>query len=204
MKNTLLYTVITLAAFSSCKQDNNGQDGKDNQDRTTVVSTQIPAGTELWAEQVESQTDMLRPGDWPEEDWNTTYKNVNNEKIFNTIRDYVLNGELQAYNYLFDTVKISPQEIRNMLSVTDTIYGQDENTGEMSVKDVKKGISSKDISSIKVKEKWLFDPKGKKLYKDVTDIAFFVNSYSGDGSIRGQRALFYVKLGTGGSPGAKP
>lgn len=196
----LLYILSAITIFlASCKEKPAEQAGNNTSPSSSSVTT--PPGTELWAEQVESRTDMLKPNDWSDADWNATYKNVNNEKIFNTIKDAVIQGRLQAYDYFIDTVKYTPDQVKNqIINWVDTLYDEDPATGKFVAKTVQNGITSKDISAIKVKEKWFFDPKTYTMYKQVTDIAFFVNSYTGDGFIRGIQPLFYVKLGTGGIP----
>lgn len=185
MKRTFLVLVCAFAALSSCKEETKSESTVKSDTvsapKTKTADLVIPEGMEVWAEQVESQTDMLQPNDWPDEDWKATYKEVQKEKIFTTITDAVLKGELEAYSYLFDTIRYTPEQVKN--EILNWNEGSDQK------------ITVEDISAIKVKEKWFFDPKTYTMYKKVTDMAFFVNSYTSDGFVRGLKALFYVKLG---------
>lgn len=195
----MLKTISSLIAASlllfSCNQSKESEGKPEAVTKTAdTPSLQIPAGTELWAEQVESQTDMLQPADWSDADWNATYKQVDKEKIFNTILDGIKSGKLTAYDYFHDTVSYSVKEIESMLHYKEEIEVEDEEAGKVEKKTREGDITSKEIAAIKVKEKWFFDKQNFKMYKEVTDLAFFVNSYTGDGLVRGIKPLFYVNL----------
>jgi hypothetical protein len=193
MKRPVLFSMALycLFAITSCSDKPNDNENK----LPPVAATELPEGMVLWAEQVESQTDMIKPPDWTETDWNATYKGIDKEKIFNSIKEGVLSGKLQAYDYFFDTIMYTRDQMEHQVfSWTDTIYSENGDK-----KTVKNTLVPKDISTIKVKEKWFFDPKTYKMYKEVTDMAFFVNVYSEDGLVRGIQPLFYVRLGSSGT-----
>ena len=138
---------------------------------------------EIWAEQIQSSTTMIKPGDYDEAYWRSLNKNVDQEKIFNTIVDAVLNGKLQAY----DLITNSP------LTVTQVqAFLSQNNRGKSKLP---KKITNKDISKVRMSEKWIFD-KGKfSLVKQVTRIDLLVKKLDEYGQYYGDdRPLFYVKM----------
>lgn len=204
MKKLLSFSFVVCFAFilASCGDDTPGNSGaaKDQLVLPQNPPVEIPPGTVVWAEQVQSTTEISRPGDWDEKDWNEMYRNIDREQIFNTIKDAVMKGELVAYNYFDDSTIYTPKDIEQILNYTTVIETFNEETGQLDQRTVEHHLGPKDISVIKVKEKWLFDPKTYHLHKVVTDLGFFVNSYTSDSLVRGTKPLFYVKLGK--KPGA--
>lgn len=203
MRN-LICIIAATAVLASCGQEKKPEQGDVPSKTDTVAKIEspivIPEGTELWAEQVQSTTEISRPTDWEEKDWNDIYRNIDSEKIFNTIKEGVMKGELTAYNYFDESQVYTPKEIDGILNFTSVVETYNQETGELKTKKVERHLGAKDISVVKVKEKWLFDPRSYRMYKKVTDIGFFVNSYTGDSIVRGTRPLFYVKLGNKDKP----
>jgi hypothetical protein len=199
--NSLFYFTLAACAASIISSCGNKAEehapADDRKENSTAASPaiEIPPATQLWAEQVQSTTEISRPTDWEEKDWNEIYKNIDREKIFNTIKDAVMKGELVAYNYFDESQVYTPDDIDAMLNFTSNSETYNPETGELKTRTVEQHLTSKDIAVVKVKEKWLFDPKTYNMYKIVTDLGFFVNSYTSDSLVRGTRPLFYVKLG---------
>lgn len=183
MKNLILsISILSIVAlmFSSCKRDSD-------------PSGQGVSGTkELWAEQIESVANTKKPEGWSDADWNAVTKNVNYKDIFNTLTSAVLEGKQQAYNYITDTA-LTIDQVKSMMSKTDTNYVEDK-LGIMTAKPVIVTLAAEDISVIRVREKWYFDKEKFKLETQSSAMALFVNSYAEDGSLRGIKPLFYVKL----------
>lgn len=196
MKKLLRFSfVLGTCVLASCANNPEGDKEKDQPVQQLSAPLDIPPGTVLWAEQVQSTTEVSRPGDWDEKDWNEMYRNVDREKIFNTIKDAVMKGEMIAYNYFDDSTVYTPQDIDQILNYTTVIETFNEETGQLDQRTVEHHLDASDVSVIKVKEKWLFDPATYKMHKVVTDLGFFVNSYTSDSLVRGTKPLFYVKLG---------
>lgn len=130
-----------------------------------------PANGEIWAEQVESNTSIMKPDSWADEDWKKVNKNVDKEKIFNSIVDEVISGKQKAYDFF-----------------TDSAYTVDE------VKARLENIKASSISAIRTREAWDFDKEKFMLNKQVKSICFFVPKIGEDGEYMGDKALFYVKL----------
>ena len=187
MKNLILSIFIAALhlMFSSCKQN----DSSVNEHTSADVSGTM----ELWAEQIESTANTKKPEGWSDADWNSVTKNVDYKKIFNTITESVLDGKQRAYNYISDSV-YTLDEIKSMITRSDTIYVEDPKTGKFKETVTMVSLKAEDISVIRVREKWNFDKEKFKLEKQATAMALFVNSYADDGSVRGYSPLFYVKL----------
>jgi hypothetical protein len=187
--------VILFSCNEKPSEENTTAAAKDTASKSSTLAVNVPEGTELWAEQVQSTTEISRPTDWEEKDWNDIYKNIDKERIFNSIKEGVMKGELKAYNYFDESQVYTPKDIDGILNFTSVIENYNQETGELKTRNVEQHLAAKDISVVKVKEKWLYDPKSYTMYKVVTDIGFFVNSYTGDSIVRGTKPLFYVKLG---------
>ena len=171
MKKIILAATVAFATglSPSCTQES-----------STSGHEEVPAPSssnyELWAEQVESTTDVVKPDGWSEQDWNSVTKNIDREKIFISITQAALSGKQQAYNYITDSA-LTVEQVKSSLVLSET-----------------SNVGAKDISHIRVKEKLYFDAENFKLLKQPTALSLFVNSYAEDGSIRGYKPLFYVKL----------
>ncbi len=129
------------------------------------------ATTDAWAEQVESNTALMKPDSWADEDWKKVNKNVAKEKIFSTIINAVTSGKQKAYDFF-----------------TDSAYTVDE------VKARLENIKAENISAIRTRETWNFDNEKFRLEKQVKSICLFIPKISEEGEYIGDKALFYVKL----------
>lgn len=184
MLKTSIQISFALVIFGVISCSNPSKEEKNQS--TTFDSTKY----ELWAEQIESSADMIMPEGWTEQDWKAVTKNVNKEEIFNTIKEAVLNGRLEAFDYITDKI-IPNDKIKHLFEpIKDTIY---DDNGNQVVTIKTKEIQGA-ISQIRMREKWMFDKEKMKIEKQVTSIAFFIAGYDEQGFIKGQRALFYVKL----------
>lgn len=172
--------IFMLLLCFSCKHENNDKNSQDS------------VKGELWAEQVESSASLTKPEGWSDEDWKTVAKGIDQEKIFNTVVESVLNGKQQAFDYITDS-PISSDKVKSILTTTDTSL-IDHGDGTIEQKATTTTINAKDISTVKFREKWYFDKEKFMLQSQITSIALFTNAYSEAGEIRGIKALFYVKL----------
>ena len=141
---------------------------------------------EVWAEQIQSTTNMIKPGDFEDAYWKSLNKNVDQEQIFNTIVGAVRAGKLQAYDLITD----SPLT----LSQVEAFLNLKSAKGKTKTKTTRK-VTEKDISKVRMSEKWLFDKRKFTLVKQVTRIDLLVKKLDEFGQYYGDdRPLFYVKL----------
>lgn len=177
MKTTFL--LLAILVLISCNKEEKNAAGE----QTGIV----------WAEAISSQSPCVIQEGWSEEEWNKENK-IDKEKIFNTIKEGVLKGKLQAYNYI-DNKPIELEAFKRIISSVDTLMQENpDKPGEMKQVVVKNEVTSDNIARIDTKEKWFFDESKYKLTKKVESLTFFRNSYSETGELRGVYALFNVKL----------
>lgn len=137
---------------------------------------------EIWAEEIQASSMLIKPEDYEESYWNSLNKNIDQSTIFNTITQAVLNGELQAYDLVTDS-PLSISQARTFLNKA--------NGGQL--KDKK--VTEYDLSKIRTVEKWVYNPKRFTLTKRVTRIDLLIKRIDEQGNYTGtDRALFYVKL----------
>jgi hypothetical protein len=183
----LSIAVSVFCLFPSCN-------GERTDKKDSKKNSSDSAGLELWAEQIESSASLVKPEGWSDEDWHQMAKGVDQEKIFNTVVEAVLNGKAKAYDYISDS-EITTDQVKSMLHYIDTLYVENiDHPGEMLVKSEKHDLKSSDISMIRFKEKWHFDKENLKFETKVNSIALFTTSYSETGEVRGNKALFYINL----------
>jgi len=163
MKKIFLSGILLTGILFSCKED-----------KVATEESSLANSTKqnVWAEQVEANTSLLKPEGWAEEDWKAVNKNVDQEKIFNTIVDAVVSGKQKAYDFFTDSV-FTVEEVKARLEA---------------------GINAGSISSIRTREKWNFNEEKFKLEKHVTRIYLFTPKLDENGDILGDKALFYVRL----------
>jgi len=179
-----LFAIVLIAA--SCVNNNTTP--------TNIAGKETVAG-ELWAEQVESNTDIKKPEGWTDADWSVMNKGVDKEKIFNSIVEQVLAGKLKAYNYITDdSLGYSVEQVKSMINRTDSITSEDPVTGHKNISVQTVEVGADDIAQVRMKEKWLFDKDNMHLEKKVMSIAFFKSVFGEDGTVKGITPLFYVKL----------
>jgi len=168
--------ISLLWLLPCCKQENNSTENKkeSSQDATKDV----------WADLVESKTILVKPESWDDEYWNSVNKNMDKNKIFNTLVDAVLSGKKQAYNLFTDSL-LTIDEVKAILNRSDA--ANTENT------EIKK-INSNDLSTIRTREKWVFDKEKFKLEKQVTRIDLLYKKLDENGEYIGDKPLFYVYL----------
>ena len=163
----LIYSFLAISLIwllSACNQENKSLE---NKPITSVGST----NKDVWAEQLESNTSIMRPEGWADEDWKAVNKNVDQQKIFNTIADAVTSGNQKAYDFF-----------------TDSVFTVDQ------AKERLQNIKPENISAIRTRESWNFDKENFKLEKQVTRICLFTPKLGDNGEYMGDKALFYVKL----------
>ena len=162
MKLPFYLAISIVLIVSSCKQES--KPGETNTAETSGSTTQ-----DVWAGQIEANSSFVKPDGWADEDWKAVNKNVDQQKIFNTIAEAVSGGQQKAYDFF-----------------TDSVYSLDEAKGRLE--------NIKSISSLRTRETWNFDKAKFKLEKQVTRICLFTPKLDENGEYMGDKALFYVKL----------
>ncbi|MBA3706967.1 MAG: hypothetical protein H0W84_14020 [Bacteroidetes bacterium] len=158
MKKIFFLSLSLAGILFSCKPENKTGDDK-------IITSE---NQDIWAEQIEANTSLVKPDGWADEDWQAVNKNVDQQKIFNTIADAVISGEQTAYDFF-----------------TDSTYTLEEAKARLE--------NIKSISSVRTRETWNFDKKKFKLEKKVTRICLFIPKLNEAGEYLGDKALFYVK-----------
>lgn len=161
MKKLFFLGISLTAILLSCKQENNSAENK-----SASTSDQ-----NVWAEQIEANTSLVKPEGWAEEDWKAVNKNVDHQKIFNTLAEAVTSGKQKAYDFFTDSL-YTTEQIKERLST----------------------ITAANISAIRTRETWSFDKENFKLEKKVSRIYLFTQKLDENGEYLGDKALFYVKL----------
>lgn len=170
------FAISLVCLFTQCTQESK-----------TVENNVIESGDstkEVWAELVESKTILIKPESWEEDYWNSVNKNMDKDKIFNTLVDAVLSGKKQAYNLFTDSV-FTIDEVKAMVDKNKIVTTENE--------EIKK-INSNDLSMIRMREKWMFDKDKFKLEKQVTRIDLLFKKLDETGQYIGDKPLFYVNL----------
>ena len=166
MKKSFLSILLISTLLFSCKQENSS-----NANTNSPTSEVAQKDGDVWAEQIEANSSLVKPEGWAEEDWKAVNKNVNHQKIYNTIFDAVTSGKQKAYDFFTDSA-YTVEQIRERLA----------------------DIKAENISTIRTRESWNFDKENFKLQKQVTRIDLFTPKLDEDGEYLGDKALFYVKL----------
>ncbi|MGB3946447.1 MAG: PorP/SprF family type IX secretion system membrane protein [Bacteroidia bacterium] len=138
---------------------------------------------DIWAEQIQSSAALVKPEDYDDAYWKAMNKNVDQQKIFNTIVEGVLSGKVQAYDLVTD----SPLTVTQVEAFLSKAKGPKAKGG--------KKVTEKDLSKIRMSEKWVFDKGRFTLVKQVYRIDLLIKRLDEAGQYTGDdRPLFYVKL----------
>ena len=101
MRN-LFFAILILTSAYGCNRE---------EKKVITEKKTINVNGEAWAEKAISQTHILMPEGWSEEDWNNENK-IENEKIFNTIMEAVYSDKLKAFDPITDA-PLSVDEIKS-------------------------------------------------------------------------------------------
>ena len=176
-KITFSFFAISLVClFTRCTQESKTVENN--------VTESTDSTKDVWAELVESKTILIKPESWEEDYWNSVNKNMDKDKMFNTLVDAVLSGKKQAYNLFTDSV-FTIDEVKAMVDKNNIVTTENE--------EIKK-INSNDLSMIRMREKWMFDKEKFKLEKQVTRIDLLFKKLDETGQYIGDKPLFYVNL----------
>lgn len=101
-------------------------------------------------------------------------KNLNHQKLVDDIFDAIYANKAQAFNYLTDA-RVDAKTIQ-----------EQETDGT---------IKRADIVELEFRETWWYNTDRSVFKKEVQSILVASALYDSDGSMRGMKALFYVKMG---------
>jgi len=121
------------------------------------------------------------------------------KSLFDVIKDAILNdGTLTAYDpgALGDddmfTKRMTTDEVRNLLSKTDTSYTENLMTGEMEPVIVNIDVKSADVKWYEIKEEWFFDRQRSVMDVRIIGICPMVAKKDDGGEYRGLKPLFWI------------
>jgi type IX secretion system PorP/SprF family membrane protein len=138
---------------------------------------------DIWAEQIQSSAALIKPEDYEDAYWKSLNKNVDQQKIYNTIVEAVLSGKVQAYDLVTDS-PLSITQVQTFLSKANGTKSKGS-----------KKVTEKDLSKIRMSERWVFDKGRFTLVKQVYRIDLLIKRLDESGQYTGDdRPLFYVKL----------
>lgn len=126
---------------------------------------------------------------------------INDRKsLFDVIKYGLLNeGGITAYSTGVTgqddefTTPLMVNQVKGILSKTDTVYTEDPDTGEqiMSIQNIE--VTSQDITRFKVKEEWFFDKQRSERYVRIIGIAPQRERFTEDGEATGAyETLFWL------------
>jgi hypothetical protein len=187
MRNLLLFFNVALL-ISSCTPENKKPE---EASKTITLSN---GKREVWAENIRSETDILKPKDFSDEDWKSFASFVDNRKIVNTLIDAVLSGKKKAYDGYYDSTELSIERIKEMINRIDTIVVQNPATGELERTIKKETMDEKTVDHIRFQENWYFDQENLRIEKEITKVCLVQNSYDEYGAFRGFKPLFWIHL----------
>lgn len=160
INNKFLITAISLAFYACSGNKENDKDV-------------------IWAEVVESKTNVLKPEGFQDEYWSSINQKVDYSKIYNVIIEAVLRGEKNAYDILSDK-NLSKAEVRKLIGFKN---------GKSATYDIS------NLSALRMREEWIFNEKKFTLTKKVKRVDLLLKKVDPvTGEYLGDKALFYVKL----------
>ncbi len=190
MKRTLI--ILSCVAFFACNQK-----GKDEQNQAKTNSI-------VWAETAES--DLLVNWDstrCAKDYWDEVNK-IDKSKIFNSIKNAVLNKKLKAYTW-YPNGEMTIAEFNAVLvqwDSTNTI--EDVNhPGTIVSAPIKFELKPEDLVELRFEEKIELDTVTYTLNRKVSVIHFVGDKLSRSGEVIGKKLLFDVKLSDGDNKEAK-
>ncbi|MBI1287070.1 MAG: hypothetical protein GC178_05770 [Flavobacteriales bacterium] len=104
----------------------------------------------------------------------------------------VLEGKLKAYDRGSDEV-LSPEQAKEILVFTDTIWFEEPETGDRSI-DIVERDYTKDFYGFTFREQWAYNDEGAIINRKILGIAPRIPVYSSQGgNLRGFTSAFWVK-----------
>ena len=104
----------------------------------------------------------------------------------------VLDGKLQALDPVSNE-KLTAEQVKSMLVFTDTIWFEEEETGDKSIEIFERDYA-KDFYGLTFREQWSYDAKGSIINRKILGLAPRIPVYSSQGGdLRGYTSAFWVK-----------
>ena len=122
------------------------------------------------------------------------------KSLFDVIKESILNdGTLTAYDPgpLGDddmfTKRMTPDEVRGLLSKVDTVYSENLLTGDMEQQLVPMDVKSTDVKWYEIKEEWFFDRQRSVMEVRIIGICpMLAKKDELSGEFRGLKKLFWI------------
>lgn len=103
-----------------------------------------------------------------------------------------LSGKVKAYNRSSDAV-LSAEQVKALLQFTDTIWSEEEETGDRSI-DIVERDYTKDFYGFTFREQWSYNAQGSIIDRKILGIAPRIPVFSSQGGdLRGYTSAFWVK-----------
>lgn len=170
-----LFVLIGLVSLMSC--------GGDSQER------------ELAGDLVGVLESKAFIGDLTEEDYDPAWLDVSKRKeMLSDWFEKIKEGEFEVFAYLIDTmIPLSKEELAFAFHSLDTEFVA-VSAYETDTVPYENNIDLDGIVSLKFKEELYYDPSKGGFDKKISHVCPMEKVYNQDGSIRGYKGLFWVKL----------
>jgi len=155
-------------------------------DRVSLAYQPIREADILWEKRIWRVIDVR-------EKMNLTFS-APESPLFKILSDAALAGELPVYSTEDDkfSKRLSPTDVRGMLSVRDTVVIFEPETYSEIVKVVENDINWENVKRFRVKESWFFDTKTSTLRHRILGIAPIIEERDEEGNFRFEKPLFWV------------
>jgi hypothetical protein len=171
--SSLFLPVACILLYSCGGNGNSAQKTEDAKPQKAADTASVVFKGDVWAEQVESNTELIKPEGWTEEDWSARFKSLDKKIMLNTILDAVRSGKQKAYDFF--------TEAEYRITAVDSLLKE-------------LNVTPESISLIKVREKLFFDKDKFSLHKQATRMTLCIHKFRADSTVMGDQPLFYVKL----------
>lgn len=122
--------------------------------------------------------------------------------LFKIMADEIYAGNLTAYSVESDkfTKPLSVNDVRSMLTRTDTIMGYDvEDYTETGLQVVTTEMNWEDVKRFRIKEAWFFDTRTSTMQVRILGIAPLISVRDSEGNFKFEKPLFWIHY-----PSARP
>ena len=155
-------------------------------DRVSLAYQPIREADILWEKRIWRVIDVR-------EKMNLTFS-APESPLFKILSDAALAGGLPVYSTEDDkfSKRLSPTDVRGMLSVRDTVVIFEPETYSEIVKVVENDINWENVKRFRVKESWFFDTKTSTLRHRILGIAPIIEERDEEGNFRFEKPLFWV------------